>query len=89
LDSSEDFWQTIQDLNQRTKQLESFYKRYYQEFNGFKILKIVHFLRNNFYQEIPVLEASNRLLSKLDTQNQNFENIGELLKRYRDLDKGF
>lgn len=44
---------------------EAFLKRFYAWFNGFKVLKFVHFARDNFHQNIEIEQAVQWLLSQV------------------------
>ncbi|MCO6500462.1 MAG: glycosyltransferase family 2 protein [Vicingus serpentipes] len=61
-----------------------FVKLFYSWFNAFKVLKCMHFLRDNYYPDQPVLESGNQLLSMIGEQQENSTN--SILKKYRDLD---
>lgn len=51
-------------LEKLAKNKEHFVDRFYQWFNGFKVLKCVHYLRDNYYPDVPVEMAVNELLSQ-------------------------
>lgn len=89
LNNPASFWQIIQDMNQRTKQLDSFRKRYFAWLDGLKVLKIVHFLRDNFYPEIKIVEASYGLYLKKYGETAVANDLQYMLQKYRELDKEF
>lgn len=54
----------IQNLNSNCSTLSAFQKRFFQQFNAFKILKYLNFSHEMFYQKAD-LAAQNNLLNKL------------------------
>jgi len=64
---------------------EQFEKAFFQWFNGFAILKFIHFARDNYYENVGVLEAANYLLSKMNLPQVN--SIKEALLMLRKTDK--
>lgn len=54
----------IAEIQQNTTQFESFQKRFFQWFNGFRVMKALHALRDA-YGNAPLLEESLRLLNVL------------------------
>ncbi len=49
--------------------------------NGFKMLKLVHWLRDNYFDDVGLLEAANTML------NLEFENHYELMLALREMDR--
>jgi len=66
---------------------KQFLKSFYQWFNGFTLLKYVHFARDNFHENIEVLEASNWILAKLTKTKDHINNKRLALKYLRALDR--
>ncbi|MEQ9468265.1 MAG: hypothetical protein RLN88_12695 [Ekhidna sp.] len=61
----EDDWQAqIQTLKGKVSSQEQFRKRFFHWFDAFKILKFVHFCRDEFYQNVELEEALEWLRSK-------------------------
>jgi hypothetical protein len=60
--------------------------RFWCWFDAFKILKFVHFTRDNFYADIPIKDASVALLHKKGIKTEMAEDIKYLLVKYRALD---
>ncbi len=50
-------------------------------------MKYVHFSRDNFHKQVPVLDASNELLLELGVINQPLKTELEALIKFRILDK--
>lgn len=61
-----------------------FLKLFYNWFNAFKVLKYMHFARDNYYPDVLVTEAANDLLLLLGYKKQKEQ---ELLVFYREMDK--
>ncbi|SMG15320.1 Glycosyl transferase family 2 [Marivirga sericea] len=61
-------------------------KRFFEWFNGFKMLKLVHFLRDNYYPEQKLVEQSAKLLSAVNLLDKPQLNAIEALRIFRDLD---
>lgn len=81
---NEDLFAIIDEIHRNATTEAIFYKRLYKWFNAFKVLKYVHYTRDNFYSEIPVNKAAIGLL-KLN--EKEFANNKELLEIYRSIDK--
>ena len=69
-----------------SKNHEHFRDRFYEWFNGFKMLKLVHYLRDSHFPEKKLVEQSSELLSKIGLQKDNKSTDLELLHMYREFD---
>lgn len=54
--NEDNFWVEIQDLNANCSTLTAFQKRFFQQFNAFKILKFLNFSHDKFYQKADIAE---------------------------------
>ncbi len=61
-----------------------FAKLFFNWFNAFKVLKYMHFSRDNFYPDVPVFDVANELLLLLNQKEK--DRIEQLLFEYRKLD---
>ncbi|TXB63679.1 glycosyltransferase family 2 protein [Vicingus serpentipes] len=61
-----------------------FIKLFFNWFNAFKVLKYMHFARDNYYPDVLVTEAANDLLLLLGYKKQKEQ---ELLVFYREMDR--
>lgn len=77
----------INRINQNSASQPSFLKQFFQWFDGFKVLKFVHYARDNYYPNIPVGEAAAMLFNKLGIDA--IDNCKALLGAYRKKDRGF
>jgi len=82
------FEKSLIETNRQSTKLATFEKRFWQNFDGLKVLKFVHFARDNFYESVPITEACQELLRKT-YQHEKPEtlNLAELLELFRELDK--
>ena len=78
----------IIEIKDNSASLPFFIKRFYQWFNGFMILKFVHFARDNYYQQMEIGEASVLMLKNIEFQS-HVEPMSrkELLIKYREIEK--
>ena len=53
-----DFTQTLVRINKQSNNLSTFIDKWYQYFDGFKILKYIHYARENYYPDKPVAEEA-------------------------------
>jgi glycosyltransferase involved in cell wall biosynthesis len=60
-----DFEYNITEIRNNAKDFESFKKRFFMWFNAFKVLKFIHFSRDNFYPNQPVVSETKKLLSEM------------------------
>ncbi|HNP17608.1 MAG TPA: family 2 glycosyl transferase [Fulvivirga sp.] len=85
--SIRDFLLTI-DFNENLKRIQNnsgsdstFYDNFHRWFDGFKVLKYVHFARDNYHPNEPITHAASHLLNEAKS-----ENAKDLLMKYRSLD---
>ena len=65
-----DFVNIIVRLRSNAKSIETLRKSFYQWFDAFKLMKFMHYSRDEFYANIPVLEALKIAQKQLSLQNQ-------------------
>lgn len=70
-------------IRQNSTSLIHFKQLFFNWFNAFKVLKFVHFARDNYYADIDVFHISNELLKQL---NKPTCNEIDLLDEFRKLD---
>lgn len=78
-----DFERSINEIKNNTANLNSFKKRFYNYFNAFFILKMVHFLRDNEFPNEPLSKSILALLesNKIVTTETNEKELLFLLRR--------
>lgn len=74
----------IERIKANSKDLESFKSNFHKWFDGFKILKYVHFARDNFCPNLPIKEACNWLFEIMELDNPG--NAKEMLLKMREVD---
>jgi hypothetical protein len=81
-----DYQQKLKEIRQKSKSLTVFKKHFWAWWDGFMVLKAIHYLRDLYYPEITLLEASQSFL-----ESKGFEtallNPAEILQIFRNLDK--
>ena len=80
-----DFNENISRINRHSGSFETFLKHFFQWFDGFRVLKFVHFARDHYYPNIPVAMAANILFKKLNLSAPNTSR--NLLLAYRERDR--
>lgn len=81
------FLSELEKIQSQSKNEYHFKERFFEWFNGFKMLKLVHFLRDNYFPEKPLILEANQLLKKIGLTHQTELSALELLEIYRGLDK--
>lgn len=76
----------LAEMRANTTTLPAFRRRFFQGFNGFHILKYVHFAIEQSGQKVHVTQAAAMLLEKMGLENRTTESE-LLLTRYRQLDQ--
>ena len=76
----------IRELKAGTSQSVTFMRRFFAWFDGFMVLKYVHYAKGHGYESVPLLEAGGELLKKLGQPVVPFDMKG-LLHAYRRLDR--
>jgi len=75
--------ETIDEIRLYTTDKESFEKRFYRWFNTFMVMKFFHFLRDEGEEDVPVLEASQKLYPLLWKDDEAILTSSEMLKKFR------
>ena len=83
-----DFDNKIVEIQSNTTNLKTFYNRFFRWFNGFLMMKYVHYVRDEFYPNVPVEEASIWLLTEyFNYELPNKIQAKELLEIFRKEDR--
>ena len=84
----EDFASVLNRVKKQSSSLTQFRKQFYSYFDGFKVLKYLHFGRDNYYPNKPILEQAIELADKLWPGGLTAANSNEaVLKYYRAKDR--
>lgn len=81
----EEFKSKVAEFHQYSNSRETFDKRLYQWFDGFKVLKFVHSARDQFYPNIPISKALDWLFDQYLENKPS--NLTEGLVRLRELNR--
>ncbi|WMN11074.1 glycosyltransferase [Marivirga salinae] len=76
----------LEKIKSQSKNKEHFRDRFFEWFNGFKMLKLVHYLRDNYCSEKGLVVHSRKLLKEIGFQQNGDLEALELLEIYRKLD---
>lgn len=76
------FGQEVARINRHAASPETFIKQFYYWFDGFKVLKYVHYARDNFYPNMAVKDAAGELLRMVNRDSSDLDSRG-LLEVYR------
>lgn len=79
------FLEKIQEIKENSAGAATFQQRFFRWMDGFRVLKMIHFLRDHQYPGISIQNAAADLLRKID--NCSFSEIDDLLQHYRMMDK--
>ncbi|PCJ23041.1 MAG: hypothetical protein COA97_12425 [Flavobacteriales bacterium] len=79
-----DFEENLANIKKNSTSQIHFVEVFFKWFNAFKVLKYMHFARDNYYPDMTVFEGANELLELMGKAKQE-SNI-ELLKKYREID---
>ncbi|MEQ6119246.1 glycosyltransferase family A protein [Reichenbachiella sp. MALMAid0571] len=80
-----DFDQKIAEVKSQSTNIDTFRKRFYQWFDGFRVLKYVHFARDHYYPNISTSEAVKWLFQKYNLEA--YHEPKEMLLELRRADK--
>ncbi len=69
--NEQNFLNIITEIRKNSKTSRQFYNQKVKWFDGFKTLKLIHYLRDNIYSEINMFDALDELFEMIDI---NFEN---------------
>ncbi len=72
------------EIKRNSSSVQAFTQRFFRWFNAFKILKFVHFARDEYYANIPLLQAVNELMER--QHKQLYNSAHEALVALRELE---
>lgn len=84
---SSNFGGRLTEILKNTTTKEAFLQRFFKVFDAFWVLKLVHFSRDNFYSNTPILEAVNLLLKEGYGIEDKCQTEKEALLVFRKLDQ--
>ena len=80
------FDKKLLEINKQSTSLEAFRKRFFQWFDGFKVLKYVHFARNNQFPNVSIEQVIKWLFTELGLEKER--GLKKNLITLRKYDKG-
>ncbi len=83
----EDAEHKIQKMKAQATSQQVFEKKWWQWMDGLRVLKLVHYLRDHGFPNVPVVKAAQALLAKLQEESDSSSQPYGLLDRLRRLDK--
>ena len=75
----------LENIRKNSTNKDRFVQLFYNWFNAFKVLKFMHFARDNYYPDVTVFDAGNDLLVLLKDEPKNDNE--SLLVKFRELDQ--
>lgn len=76
----------LQEIRKNSPSPEAFLRRFLKSFDAFRVLKLVHYLRDSLYPDVPVIQAAVELLRYLEVPLET-DDSHQLLNHYRKLDR--
>ncbi|WP_375577918.1 glycosyltransferase [Marivirga tractuosa] len=81
-----DLMNELEKIKSKSKDPQHFKERFFEWFNGFKMLKLVHYLRDNYFPEKELVNQSSELLKEIGLHKSKKLTALELLEIYRKTD---
>lgn len=85
--SQQNFEKELSRIRKSSKTQSTFLKKFWAWFDGFKVLKAVHFARDTTYPNKPIEEVAKQLLELNKIDFKEDISIEELLRLYREMDR--
>ena len=82
------FWQTLKEIRQHSASEKMFVKRFFNWFDGFVVLKFMHFARQELFKEMEIRKAAIKLLQASGLSINADATAKELLLIYRKWERG-
>lgn len=83
----QNFMEALSEIKRNTQSQKSFGKRLWAWFNAFRLMKLVHHLRDHGFPNQLVSKSSRRLLSHFTDEDTTSFGSEELLLRYREIEQ--
>jgi glycosyltransferase involved in cell wall biosynthesis len=83
--SGQEFLKKLEEISRNTSSRESFVKRFYLWFDGFRVVKYLNFAHMSYFRKIPVGEAAKEFYCRIGEPHPD-DSSRELLYRFRRLD---
>jgi len=87
----QNFVAALQEINENSASFPAFKKRFWRWFNMFRIMKFLHYARENGYPDVPIGKASSEFLNFLRPDGiqipESNSDIKSLLIAFRQLER--
>jgi predicted nucleic-acid-binding protein len=77
----------LKEIRQHSASEQMFVKRFFNWFDGFIVLKFIHFVHNNYFHEMEIEEAAKELMKVSGLEVDEKSSVKELLLQYRKAEK--
>lgn len=84
---SVDFISECVAIGRQTASITSFIRRFFRYFNAFRVIKYTHWMRDQYYPDVPVAEAAQTLASLLQVEVTESMDAEGYLELFRQLDR--
>ena len=74
-------------IRKQSTTAEQFRKHFFRWFDGFMVMKYAHFMRDHYFEDIELLEASSKLFTKMNPDKEVPATKKEHLMWFREYDK--
>jgi len=81
------FAQRLKEIKEHTASPATFRKRFFHVMDAFMMMKYMHYTRDHFYKNIPLVQACNDLLKNMDPHHQTISEESILLEMFRKMDR--
>ncbi len=81
-----DFGARLKEIKENTSSPGSFRKRFFNMMDAFMMMKYVHYMRDNFYENESLIKGCNSLLGNIHRLHQTVQDDYSLLEIFRKMD---
>jgi len=81
------FEKILKEIKRNTGSTQTFRKRFFHQLDAFTMMKYVHFMRDQYYANEPLTDASNQLLKVMEPYSYPIREPINLLEKFRDLER--
>ena len=89
--ATQQFIESLAEIRKNSGSPEAFRKRFWRWFNMFRIMKFLHYARENGYPDIPILKASSQMPNQIPQNEKilpdNQSSLIEILHFFRGVDR--
>lgn len=82
-----DFQEMLQEVNANSASFQQFRKRFFDNFNAFRVLKCLNYMHTHFFTRQPVENEARKLAGALGWRTDHLKDVRELLEFFREKDR--